>query len=271
MRDVLLWGWQLLATAHAIDNGLGRTPPMGWRSWNCYGGDVNQTKMMSTMDQMVARTRQVAGKPTSLLDLGYNNVGLDDNWQDCGAGVNGSFHASDGTPLINTKTFPSMGDMTAHGHRLGLRVGWYMNNCICSEHQFTDDAMIRKVMEKSAAAVGSFNFDGLKLDSCSQFNNLTWWASLLNATGRHILIENCHQGGLDPPGLGNPGQRGGTEGSCLGTTTPSDCPYNLHRTSGDINANFDSVMGNINTVVKFLGGATQTPLSRPGAWAYPGE
>jgi hypothetical protein len=146
-----------------------------------------------------------------------------------------------------------------------------MNNCICSEHQFTDAAMVRKIMEKSAAAVDKFNFDGLKLDSCSQFNNLTWWASLLNATGRHILIENCHQGGLDPPGLGNPGQRGGTEGNCLGTTTPSDCPYNIYRTSGDINANFDHVMGNVNTVVKFLGSATQAPLSRPGAWAYPGE
>jgi hypothetical protein len=62
----------------------------------------------------------------------------DDNWQACGKGVNGSFHASDGTPLINTEAFPSMTDMTAHGHKLGLRVGWYMNNCICSERQFTD-------------------------------------------------------------------------------------------------------------------------------------
>ena len=37
--------------------------------------------------------------------------------------------------------------------------------------------------------------DGLKIDSCSQFNNLTWWADLLNATGRQILVENCHQVG----------------------------------------------------------------------------
>ena len=36
------------------DNGLGRLPPMGWRSWNAYGGGVNQTKMMLTMDRMVA-------------------------------------------------------------------------------------------------------------------------------------------------------------------------------------------------------------------------
>jgi hypothetical protein len=95
-----------------------------------YGGNVNQSKMTATMDRMAARARQVAGKPTSLLDLGYNNVGLDDNWQACGTGVNGSFHDIDGTPLINTKTFPSMADMTAHGHKLGLRVGW----CECHNH-----------------------------------------------------------------------------------------------------------------------------------------
>ena len=89
-----------------------------------------------------------------------------------------------------------------------------MNNCICSEHGFSGE-MITKVMQRSAAAVGRFGtqstrtmhrllqgrtaqvwlllwagFDGLKLDSCSQFNNLTWWAALLNETGREILIEN---------------------------------------------------------------------------------
>ena len=45
-------------------------------------------------------------------------------------------------------------------------------------------------MEMSAAAVAKYGFDGLKLDGCGQFRNLTWWAELLNKTGRHILIEN---------------------------------------------------------------------------------
>ena len=27
---------------------------------------------------------------------------------------------------------------------------------------------------------------------CGQFRNLTWWAELLNKTGRPIMIENCH-------------------------------------------------------------------------------
>ena len=34
----------------------------------------------------------------------------------------GTSQAEDGTPLVNTKTFPSLGNMTAHGHALGLRV-----------------------------------------------------------------------------------------------------------------------------------------------------
>ena len=63
----------------------------GWRSWNCYGGDVNQTKMTATMDRMAARTRAVGGKPTSLLDLGYDNVGPDQARGDIKAFPQGHF------------------------------------------------------------------------------------------------------------------------------------------------------------------------------------
>ena len=63
----------------AIDNGLGLTPPMGWRSWNLYGADVNQTLIEGIMDGMVSKKRSVDGVPTSLCDLGYCDVGLDDS------------------------------------------------------------------------------------------------------------------------------------------------------------------------------------------------
>ena len=35
--------------ARAMDNGLARTPPMGWSSWNAYGGhqtDAHKFKMI---------------------------------------------------------------------------------------------------------------------------------------------------------------------------------------------------------------------------------
>ena len=66
------------------ENGLARTPPLGWRSWNLYGPYVSQTLIESIMDGMVRRDRSVDGVPTSLCDLGYCDVGLDDNWQQCG-------------------------------------------------------------------------------------------------------------------------------------------------------------------------------------------
>lgn len=61
-----------------LHNSLALTPPMGWRSWNCFHADVTQDKMQGIMDKMTDRTRMVDGKPTSLVDLGFDNVGLDD-------------------------------------------------------------------------------------------------------------------------------------------------------------------------------------------------
>jgi alpha-galactosidase len=33
----------LLVFGSALDNGLGRTPPMGWNSWNHFGCNINET------------------------------------------------------------------------------------------------------------------------------------------------------------------------------------------------------------------------------------
>jgi len=215
--------------------------------------------MESIMDRMAERVHAVDGEPTSLVDLGYSNCGLDDNWQQCHAGAFDSFHDANGNPLINTDRFPDMKSMTDYGHSLDLHVGWYMNNCICQEKSWTGSGNITKHMERSAQAVADLGFDGLKLDGCGQFRNLTWWSELLNATGRPILIENCHWGGTVP------GDTVG-DGPCDGTTETSDCPYNFFRTSGDITNTWDSMHKNLLSTRKFQG---EVPLSRPGAWAYP--
>ena len=73
----------------------------------------------------------VNGKPTSLADLGYIDVGLDDNWQECGSyGPNKyTFHDATGAPVINTNRFPNMKTMTDYAHSLGLTAGWYGVSC----------------------------------------------------------------------------------------------------------------------------------------------
>lgn len=119
----------IFAAAIGIDNGKGVTPPMGWRSWNLYGRNVNQELIEKIMDGMVAKDRNVDGVPTSLCDLGYCDVGLDDNWQECGSHGTGkyTYHSDVGFPIVNAGRFPDMLAMTNKAHKLGLTAGWYLN------------------------------------------------------------------------------------------------------------------------------------------------
>ena len=81
------------------------------------------------MEGMVRRDPRytVDGKPTSLCDLGYCDVGLDDNWQKCGKyGKEGyTYHNEDGSPVVNFDRFPSFKNMTGKAHSIGLTSGWY--------------------------------------------------------------------------------------------------------------------------------------------------
>ena len=55
-----------------LDNGLGRTPPMGWNSWNHFGCKINETIIMETADLLVK---------TGLAAKGYKYLNIDDCWQ----------------------------------------------------------------------------------------------------------------------------------------------------------------------------------------------
>lgn len=237
---VVAWGLQ---EAAAIDNGLGLTPPMGWRSWNLFGPNVGQSLITKVMDGMVSKRRSVDGAPASLCDLGYCDVGLDDNWQKCGAGTHGyNYHDDQGRPIINTDLFPDMAAMTEHAHKLGLTAGWYGNNCICGEGKEATPQMYEQDVH---FLTDVFHFDGVKLDGCGRQMDLDRWSQLINKTGRKVVIENCHWGGTVP--------------------NATWCPWNFFRTSGDVRASYGSVVGNLLTTVQWA----EKGLAKPGCWSYP--
>ena len=109
-----------LALAPGGPYGLVQQPYMGWRSWNAYHNGVTQALMEEVMEKIVAK--QPDG--SSLRELGYIGVGLDDNWQACRQGLNGSFHTASGQPLWNRETFPHPEHMVAKAHKLALKAGW---------------------------------------------------------------------------------------------------------------------------------------------------
>src|SRR6266699_3926847 len=57
--------------AQALDNGLARTPPMGWNDWNAFGCNVDEQLIKQTADYFVS---------SGLKDAGYTYVNIDDCW-----------------------------------------------------------------------------------------------------------------------------------------------------------------------------------------------
>ena len=45
----------------------------------------------------------------------------------CGTGWNKTFHAADGTPLVNLNTFPNIAQLPIKAKSLGLKADFYMN------------------------------------------------------------------------------------------------------------------------------------------------
>mmetsp|Transcript_19309 Transcript_19309/g.54355 ORF Transcript_19309/g.54355 Transcript_19309/m.54355 type:complete len:385 (+) Transcript_19309:3-1157(+) len=191
---------------------------------------------------MVDRSRKVDGVATSLCDLGYCDVGLDDAWQACGEGAKGYwYHDAEGRPKVDTSKFPDLRAMTSKAHRLGLGAGWYANNCICMEQRNATPAMY----EQDVSLFTEAQFDSIKIDGCGTQRDVDMWMRLFESSGRKVTVENCHWG--------------------LTVPTETWCPWHMYRTSYDIRPSYGIVVRNLLSTVHFA----KSGLSRPGCWAYP--
>lgn len=250
----------LLIVVNAHDNGLALTPPLGWRSWNLYGGSITQSKMISIMNGMVQRNRYDNNNNLiSLCDLGYCDVGLDDVWQDCHsikAAPGMHYHDIYGNPLINYEKFPSMFNMTSYAHILNLTCGWYANNCACSDHCHNVSECHLQI-QSDVKALLQYGYDSLKIDGCGNETDLIVWNQYIEYYTKKmnvppIVVENCH--GDNPKFKPNR------------TLPPAiGCPYHFYRVSKDIRNNYASIMSNLQMVEPYH----KLNESYPGCWAYP--
>ena len=203
------------------------------------------------------RSRAVWGRdgPTSLRDVGYSSIGLDDSWQACGQGLNGSFHSKDGVPLVNDK-FPNMSAMNEKAHLNNLTSGWYLNNCICPETGKLQPNWLPQ-MQGDVAALIRYGFDEVKLDSCGPSKDIALWERLINGTGKAIMIENCanNKSFFDLWQRQQPS----TDGALL---DPKRCPFNFYRSGSDGRATWDRMIRNLESQTTF------ERFSQPGCWSY---
>ena len=242
------------------NNGLALTPPLSWRSWNQWGWRIDEDTMRTAAQGLIDTSRPIKGLPpgSSLLSLGFNSVGMDEGWAVCepkpGFQPGGyKFHRTnpDGSfsPVVNATIFPNMTGLVSDIHALGLKVGWYLNPCFsyCWGQETVGDQADAGDVE----ALAEYNFDSVKLDGCADpgQTNMTLWSALLNATGKAVLIENCH----DTAAPSAPIAQGG-------------CPhYHTYRSSTDIRNTYGSWISNADTVEAYAA----TGRHGPTCWAYP--
>jgi len=84
------------------------TPPLGWNSWNCWGGSVSAEKVLSSARAMVS---------SGLSRHGWSYINIDDGWQ----GVRGG----PGLAIQGNRKFPDMKALADSVHALGLKIGIY--------------------------------------------------------------------------------------------------------------------------------------------------
>jgi alpha-galactosidase len=212
---------------------VGATPPMGWNSWNTFGcNNLNEKLVQGVADMFVS---------SGMKDVGYQYVCLDDCWM--------SGRTSSGELQWDTSKFP--GGMTALGeyiHGKGLKFGIYESpgatTCAGKTGSQGHEA-------QDAQTFAKWGVDYLKYDLCSgQRSSFAKMGDALKATGRPIFYS------INPV-YGS--------GSCV----PPNCEVdelkicNMWRIGFDINASWGSFTGLIDT---------DRPLAQyagPGHWNDP--
>ena len=93
----------------SLDNGLGRTPPIGWNSWNKFGCKISEKIIIHTINEL---------KESGLKESGYKYINIDDCWQR-------SRHQN-GTIIPDRTAFPNgIKPLVDYDHSKGLKFGIY--------------------------------------------------------------------------------------------------------------------------------------------------
>jgi alpha-galactosidase len=214
-------------------NGLAKTPPMGWNSWNKFASKVDDAGVRASADAIASN---------GMKEAGYVYVNIDDTWEGERDAL-GNIHSN--------KKFPDMKALADYVHSKGLKIGIYSspgpNTCAGYEGSYGHE-------EQDAHTWAEWGIDYLKYDWCGARNLYTndemqavyqKMGDALLKSGRCIVYSLC-QYGLNDVWKWGPSVGG-----------------NLWRTRGDISDRWES-MSRIGFRQSDL-----APYAAPGHWNDP--
>ncbi len=212
---------------------LAQTPPMGWNSWNTFGGDVDEAVVRETADAFVSE---------GLQDAGYEYVVIDDLWE-ADERVNGRL-------TWDPETFPGgIPALADYVHSKGLKFGIY--SCAGS-HTCAGKPASYGYEEVDARTFAEWGVDFLKYDFCYAPAGIDGpmlyrrMGQALRATGRPILFSLCEWGKHKPWEWG--ARTGG----------------HMWRTTGDIDDSWESILK-----IGFEQQVALAAYAGPGHWNDP--
>ncbi|MCO6006934.1 NPCBM/NEW2 domain-containing protein [Actinoallomurus purpureus] len=220
--------------AAALENGLARTPQMGFNNWNAThcDADFNEEMVKGIADLFVS---------SGLKDAGYQYVNLDDCWAEKNRDANGDY-------VPNATRFPhGIKTLADYVHSKGLKFGLYTSAGTLTCAQTMPGSLGHE--QQDARLWASWGVDYLKYDNCNNqgidaVTRYTAMRDALAATGRPILFSMCEWGENKPwlwaKDVGN-----------------------SWRTTGDIFDNYPSMLSIIHQNM------TLAPYAGPGHWNDP--
>ena len=198
--------------AYAWENGLARTPPMGWNQWNAFGCNVTDALVRATADRFVS---------AGLRDAGYTYVNIDDCWMTRNRDAAGNL-------VPDPVKFPNgIKAVADYVHARGLKLGIYSSAGTMTCAGFPASLNHE---QQDANLWASWGIDYLKYDNCNNQGvdaqtRYTRMRDAIIATGRPMAYSITEWGSTTP--------KVWTWGAPIG---------NLWRTTGDINDSFGSML-----------------------------
>ena len=218
---IVLLATGTLHIASAEDNGLERTPVLGWSSWSFL-------RKLPTADKMKAQA--LALHNSGLQKLGYQYINLDDFWYQC-PGPQGPNVDSYGRWITDPSPFPPQGDsdgmkvVADYIHGLGMKFGIYVTPGISKqavskntpikgtsytaaqiaepsvkENNYNCKGMVRVDYSKPGAQeytnswvdmLAAWDVDYIKIDGMQDSNaaDVKAWSNAIRQSGRPMVLD----------------------------------------------------------------------------------
>ena len=168
----------------ALDNGLARTPPMGWNSWNKFACNVSEDLIKQAADAMVS---------SGMKDAGYQYIVIDDCWQ--------VSRDASGNIIADAKRFPSgMKALADYVHQKGLKFGVYSDagTGTCQNRPGGRGYEFQDARQYAAWGVDYLKYDWCNHSTQDSQASYSIMRDALKKSGRPIVFSLCEWGSTKP-------------------------------------------------------------------------